>query len=246
MDLLKSICDEESSDKYLYHYSKLDSIMYILESNELKFSELKKLDDPFESALGVIGGFLSSSGIDEQIGTSIARSETRLISFCIDDKRTERKNWYPYNKGYAHSRMWDQYAEKHKGGCLVFDREELITNISSYVKSVSGDIEYLNSVVLNYTNALENTLGVIDFENKEIVHDLFFTKTQDYVNECEYRILLTDKLIEKVNYGNALKAVIVRIDNKDLVSNIKMQYIKKKIELFGISWILGEPSIFQI
>lgn len=31
--------------------------------------------------------------------------------------------------GYCHPRMWDQYAEKHRGLCLVFDGAKLETRI---------------------------------------------------------------------------------------------------------------------
>src|SRR4051812_21255759 len=35
----------------------------------------------------------------------------------------------PFGRGYALASMWELYAQKHAGVCLVFDRERLVTNL---------------------------------------------------------------------------------------------------------------------
>ena len=123
------------NDKYLYHYTSLNrAFEHILHEGKLLLASLKLTNDPRESkdwnwtfrnisheidiAIPSVEELVT---VSSEINLKIKR-DCKLCCFSIDDKT---KNLYS-GRGWGHPRMWAQYADKHKGVCLVFDKDKLI------------------------------------------------------------------------------------------------------------------------
>lgn len=103
----------------LYHYTSLETFLeFILPQKKLKFSELGKSRDPYESLPHNYARipFWEDDCSDEelkQITTRVTELNqywkySRFVSFVSNEGSTE-------HKGSERPRMWDQYGERHNG-----------------------------------------------------------------------------------------------------------------------------------
>jgi hypothetical protein len=149
----------------------------------------------------------------------------RLLALTLDASNGYEGSASSFGRGWARARMWEQYAEGHRGVCLVFARDELTERIQESLVAQSLPTPYHRKV--DYTE--EGPAGAIpriDLEEflegnieesavasfVEAHHDpLFFLKTLDWASEHEYRFVVTAPAHEyvRVAFGDALKAVIV-------------------------------------
>lgn len=128
-----------------------------------------------------------------------------------------------FGRGWARARMWDQYAEKHAGVCLMFDRDKLTESIRSslasqglaapYCRPVEYSDDGLHAPLLDL-NALAGddvSARVVRTFVEEHHDELFFLKNTDWQTEFEYRFVVTapDSDFVFVDYDDALEAVIV-------------------------------------
>jgi hypothetical protein len=127
-----------------------------------------------------------------------------------------------FGRGWSRARMWEQYAEEHRGVCLVFDQDLLTKNVSADLHRQLNVRPYDDPV--EYTprggGGLTLDLGQIpipvpsDYVRKYIEdnrYDLFFQKTLDWETEHEYRFVTTAQPDEPLyaDYGDALVGIIV-------------------------------------
>jgi hypothetical protein len=145
--------------------------------------------------------------------------QAHLLALTVDTE-------YPwpdeqFGRGWARARMWEQYAEAHKGVCLMFDRERFAEHVYADLHRQLNVRPYENPV--EYTpRGGELTLNIgefptpvpADFVRKYIEdnhHELFFKKTLDWETEHEYRFATTAPPGEPLyaHYGDALVGIIV-------------------------------------
>lgn len=129
-----------------------------------------------------------------------------------------------FAKGWGRARMWEQYAERHAGVCLLFDREKLTASIRSSLAAQGLAQPYERSV--EYSNeelgARRHRLNLDSIDGKDVAvgarrfveenHELlFFLKSEDWATEYEYRFVVTDPGQDyvRIDYGDALQAVVV-------------------------------------
>ena len=224
------------NDKYLYHYTSLNrAFEHILHEGKLLLASLKLTNDPRESkdwnwtfrnisheidiAIPSVEELVT---VSSEINLKIKR-DCKLCCFSIDDKT---KNLYS-GRGWGHPRMWAQYADKHKGVCLVFDKDKLIETakkeFSKKGELYSEAVNYLSDEDLIYKNAFVIDLkkidkGSIDHTISELVKKqykhLFFTKHTDWKQEVEFRILLRREGndSEFLSIENSIAAIIMGVD----------------------------------
>jgi hypothetical protein len=127
--------------------------------------------------------------------------------------------------------MWEQYAENHRGACLLFDRGKLGVAIQQELDEAAymGDVRYTRAGVAGSAIAhiIDDRIfdparrgeAVIEYieTNRD---DFFFLKSDDFETEYEYRVVLrtgedpvgdiTDEEgYAYCGYGDALVAVVV-------------------------------------
>lgn len=137
----------KSTGKFIYHYTTLNSALIILDSKRLKFSDMSNSNDINESWRP------KYTNPDGTPWNDV--NEYRTICFTKDSDGF---------CGFTRSSMWGHYADRGYGVCLVFDRDAIVSRISTGIK---------------YKD--------IDYENGESA-EVPFRKTKEWAIEAEFRI----------------------------------------------------------
>ncbi|MFL6209047.1 MAG: DUF2971 domain-containing protein [Pyrinomonadaceae bacterium] len=202
--------------KYTYHYTRADTLAdKILPSMTLRMSSLQGVNDPREAKTWPFK-FYSRSQAGNQLFTPALFDEAtkyitqRSLVFCCsrDDPSLDKNDdTRIIRSGYGHPRMWAQYADNHRGICLVLDLERLHESIVSKFGADNlffGSVEYLNTIhgptshlsrggydlvyLEDYVNY--GLAKVMESHIRLFQKELFFTKHQDWQDEWEYRWVL--------------------------------------------------------
>lgn len=264
----------KGNDSLLYHYTSLESACKILEFNSLRLSNLLSVNDPLEfcrpNGFGFNGYGENIGKIMDELNQSLTEREntTRLLCFCQDffcsqgdwnNEKSQNKAANFLHKGWARNRMWAQYADNHKGVCLVFDKNEF-TKAFGKIKDKNPAIKILNSKKIDYTNYLDELQSEltdeINVKNKSNDYSHYFLdedrlkylfiKCEDYRDENEYRFAVINSSLKSpadefcVNFGTSLKAVIY---GKRFSPNPRLS-ISKDIEQYTIDWNCGIPELY--
>ena len=150
----------------IYHYTKIESGLNILFEKKICLNDIGKTNDPRESRpweLPPLQSFGNQNNpnkekiieeANEMIRNDIPkvmRDEWKVVCFTLDAENydplwNDSKALYDalINPGYARPRMWAQYAEDHKGMCLLLDKnlfEKIFNrNLESNISKVKLNI----------------------------------------------------------------------------------------------------------
>lgn len=203
----------------------------------------------------------------------------QLLCFSMDEERIEDKKVFTKKddkffvdmsgRGFALPRMWAQYADNNCGVCLIINKEnfesELARNygiLKIYYNKVfykdafasfSMPVETIDNLSHSIKEDSASTVSGYRFlkEHPDFVKYSYFTKYMDWMNEKEYRYLISsdNKNAKEIkNIYRYLEGVVVgeKIDSVDewliysLVEKLNKQIIdcdnkeqieKKKIEV---------------
>lgn len=200
-------------DRYVYHYTTAEvACDHILKSRLLRFSQYTCTNDPKESKtwqfdlgtntnrdLGAYKMAELSSWLSSEL-----KARTRVL--CVSKDRGPLTGNHMddiFHRGYCKPRMWDHYAGRHSGVCLVLDRKKLSEAIDVQVGRsylvLSGDVEYVDrSIVGDLYEDQQYLINVDVLEEvgrnayaqlhlKTHYRRLFFEKMMDWRDECEFR-----------------------------------------------------------
>ena len=199
----------------LYHYTKFESAIKIISSQQQKFGTLESMNDINESYKAI---FYQSDEIPPETVKSCLRNY-RQISLTMDK---------PGRQGFDIPAMWGHYADKGDGVCLVYDKNKLLASING---------KPYKQGKITYTNKYDNTIIVDDDDIycflKQHCKELFFTKTRDWSYEQEFRILAIstkDPLFLPLN--GSIIAVIMHSTNDDSIfGTVNAEIISKITDL---------------
>lgn len=134
------IYGHRDADKFVYHYTSAETARdFILKSWKLRLNTLEATNDPRESKAWEFD-FWTSGKHDlgsydmQQVSawfSNVLKSRARLACFVCD--KTPLTGDHTQDillRGLARARMWAQYADKHRGVCLVFDKARLIEAVA--------------------------------------------------------------------------------------------------------------------
>lgn len=222
--------------RYLYHYTSAQTLSdFIGPSMQLRMSPMSAVNDPRESkmwepALVKGGGFLPDGmeyGDFVQAFNLVTRQRTKILCFTRDDPgMTDASPPDLYAWGYAHSHMWDRYADLHRGVCLVLDIDILGDEIAGSVAS-RGELMHQGVSYHNYPpegrafqmdTAEINSKGLAAalLDHRELHHGVFyFYKAVDWQSENEYRWVLFSDHDDEWEYASvqdSLVGVIFGVD----------------------------------
>jgi hypothetical protein len=267
VDLEQVVPVEES--KFLFHYTKYSSALGILRSQKLRLSSLATMNDPleFQDHHGD-GVMLEGMPTNEECASQVFMFENavtekeksvRLACFSMDipfANKTEgsQKNYYNnLSKGWARSRMWAQYAENHKGICLIFDKACLLETFSNtFVEKTCKTF----CKAVNYTNNLAHLKDVLSQPCESYLTsdkiDFLFQKCEDFRDEQEFRLLLINKKLKDAkklvsfSIADSLCGVIrgARFPDENKASLDKaIEACNPQIRHFSIWWDYGTPNL---
>ncbi|WP_239257264.1 DUF2971 domain-containing protein [Listeria ilorinensis] len=129
----------------LYHFTKAETALnYILKEKTIKFSSFKNVNDPKESKEWPFQFYGNNIGTVEKFSSKIYYDINNYIkehwlTACFSIDKEGEEIW-------KNLKMWDSYADRNKGVCLVFDKDKLKKNLSRNTNNFlfHRDIEYVN------------------------------------------------------------------------------------------------------
>ena len=276
------IVDINGKDDKLYHYTTANiAIKHILYEKKIKLNPFYKMSDPYENKnFDFDFNYSTKNPIevyekDKQIQIAIKR-HCKIVSFCSNEKplihqisyipnpdityQRIKSQQYEFNvPGHYHSRMWDQYADRHSGVCIIFSKKKLNEAIRQqyspdriFNNHVGYALHYLyikNEIKRDCNKLLEsphNELIMNFLENKKGI--LFFTKNIDYINEAEYRLVIYDASDDKCKYldiSTCIKGVLIG-ENCCKSDFKKIKQFCNDLHIFCefIEWINGNPDVW--
>ena len=186
----------------LYHYTSFENALKILTTNKLKFSSLRNIYD-FNGLEKTVTRYITADSTPEDSKVAIAELEKELlkykqISLSIDNNTAN---------GFAIPSLWKHYAQNGYGVCLVFDKMLLTKSLSKKCDCCS--VKYVkhsdNTIIYDGTN-LQSYI-------KKNKRKLFFTKSNDWSYEQEFRIISSSE--DAIDIGESLIAVITCLEDTD-------------------------------
>ena len=231
-----SIKEQFEQTEKLYHFTKFDTALKILESNRLRFGRLDNMNDIHENdKVEFVGA--NNQQINEFPSEVLDALHDEIYKYRQISLTTEGQPGD--NLGFNLHHMWGIYADKGEGVCLVFDKKEL--EKSHDMKNINlGRVNYDDTKKLEsfFISDSKNPEEVLD-EIKKHIPDIYFHKRKEWEHEQEYRLIKRCPNAAKEEYlllGHALKFIILssKLRNIDEVryfeniDNIKRQ--AEKIE----------------
>ncbi|MCD4654505.1 DUF2971 domain-containing protein, partial [bacterium] len=167
-----------------------------------------------------------------------------------------------FHRGFCRSRMWTQYADNHKGLCLVFNRKRLLYHLNNTPESIQvpGETQVgLFSACVKYDNTLPGLKDALsrdydDMQSQDIykmVSYFLFLKIEDYRDEHEFRICIysnyyKDKEIFKIKYLDSLEAVILGCRFPEPYKAVIKEFAQKsRVLVAQLDWYNGLPILSE-
>lgn len=255
--------------KLLYHYTSPGAGAQILESRQLWLSPYARTRDPREAKQWEFRdkatGERAAPALHDRLDR-IVRNGARIACFTEDIVPPHGvADGTLFHRGWARASMWDRYADRHAGLCLVFDkadfgraldmkfRSDLGTALTPDAQASFTKVDYkdLAAVVDTPAGELERILTTPNFW--KAVGRLYTTKNRDWESEHEYRALVSaQNLAElgeeaesyKVNFNGALRAVILgeKFPGPRLLQ-AGLQSLPDAPPLLRCTWAAATPAI---
>lgn len=251
------------ADRLLYHYTSMRVARdYIVKSRTLRMGSFRNTNDPKESKnwefnLGTnekrdmlefnqreLSKKLSDAFKDHARVLCLSRDTPPLTGNQLEDIS---------KRGYAKPRMWAQYADRHKGVCLVLDRklmdQAVATACAKAFAVYCGNITYRDqSVVPGWEGDYMINVDELDrrgFERYWRDHvatfkkRLFFEKMADWRDEREFRYVAFSDEAEDiyVDISRALVGVMFGDSAEESeVDALIDVLLPTSVEMMGLKW----------
>ena len=153
--------------KPLYHFMRTENALQAIERHRLKFADLNKVNDPYESL---------SIGLDSY-------EEEKKFSLFLNSL-AEMYGVVCFSCTHRDPSLWGHYADRCKGICLGFDVELDDDSTKNHIRPVTY-IKYrmdISEVGLKFDNG--SLVQTDQSKSVKLVH----TKSWDWVYEEEWRI----------------------------------------------------------
>lgn len=191
------------------HYTSAEvAFEHVLPKSRIRLSPYRRMRDPAENkdiVPGTGGYGADAKTFDESVRAMIGeikarRDRCRVLSLTHNDATAPET----FGCCWARPRMWEQYADEHRGVCLLFDAERLTramrTAFSEHrIQSWFGEVVYTEAGIAGSKlrdlsdprifDAGQRTDAVTQFIEGN-TDDIFFLKTDDFKTEHEYRIVI--------------------------------------------------------
>lgn len=226
---------ELDKDHYVAHFtSSSTALEYILPSHELRLSKAGTVNDPYENKMdwfdcdpstqpsGTISDCLNQKDRIRHL------LENHIKLFCVTQfQKPEANEIGSENFYYAIPSMWSHYGGRHKGICLIFDKNQLTEQMQKIPiegnmmcqevqyhsdLDVIGDGGGISADRSKYPELISDIKRLyIEINYNGYLESKFYRKHKCWGCENEFRWLLFTKAYSDVyvNYGEALKAIVL-------------------------------------
>jgi hypothetical protein len=229
--------------QFFFHYTSRDAAFgSIIPSGLLRFSPFSKMRDPLEAKLPAMAFNSPFASFDDMVvGQKLLeemtkrmevtgkerdpiRDRVKLLCLTIDKYEQDAGQAVsPYGAGWARARMWEQYAERGQGVCLVIDKEALTRTATATANGSEGEKIICDAVRYTAQGLAGTAAATVDVSTDLTAEELWthhfvthqdeflFTKLRDWESEHEYRFVIRadDDQPRYVSIKNSLTGVIV-------------------------------------
>jgi hypothetical protein len=265
---LGNMLHEKSVSTLVYHYTKASTaIKHILPSGTIQLGSYATTNDPKETRNWSFG-VRSTSDLDlgkykmDELSrklSSLLKEKTQVCCFSQDKPPLSGIQLSDIlHRGYAKPRMWAQYAENHRGVCMVFNRDRLLQKIIQQTSNkavIAGEVIYDDEPVIHGTHLHEyminadllESLGIEAYAQhhlKEYVQPLFFRKLKDWQDEREWRVIAFTSSNQpiQIKYGDALVGIVHGESTEFEASEEIMRHnVSGPVQHVGLIWKNGSP-----
>lgn len=174
-------------DGALFHYTRLEKFLTILEDMTFLPSSFGKLNDMNE-------GNVSNMNLNRNFKVMFD-AEKYIQERCHILSFSQNYNEYGFcQEGTNHPAMWAHYAEDSKGVCIVIDKEAFIRKNQAVFDSHFYQFEDVEYSMFNTPKDDEIVYSAKTPEQfiKDNWKALFFLKHKDWENEDEHRLFIMD------------------------------------------------------
>ena len=235
--------------EWLYHYTTLTTaLVFVLPSLMLRLSSFSEMRDPREfkrwwtSAVGYADNMEAWTRAAVKAGehANALRDQFKLLSLTTD---AENSATDIFERGFARSRLWELYADRGRGICLVLNRDSAISSISQQLASLGqadhGLVRYRNESLSRAVSLTISSDNDVDEIANRIVeshmHSLFLTKNKEWESEREYRFIVrTHQQHEYVAIRESLAAVVLGPDARE--AQFVMRLVASELDI-GLGWL---------
>jgi len=247
----------------IYHYTtKETALEKILQSGKLRLSPLENTNDPRENKYWLLNVTSSMETVFENDFYKTKMDEfndrmkthCRIAAFSTDDERL--KSDENGRNGYAHSRMWAQYAANHTGVCLIFDAAKMLRTAVQELPASgtiwNGRVQYGISHGVHDTHSPFRIdyagIDSVDRHIREYYSSLLFEKGSDWQDESEYRIAYYSAENKgasfEIGINESLCGIIVGVDFPSIYNCAVRELSERyRISADHIQWERGEPLL---
>ncbi|MCU1340289.1 MAG: hypothetical protein JWO19_5870 [Bryobacterales bacterium] len=200
--------DETDSPRYLYRYCKAERAFQTLRDGELFLGSLGSQNDGFEGCAASllyysaaiaheleVRRFIGLGGLDrakpERLAASIDEKEKHdNFNYVIEHLKPLLKTLRQhcgvicFSESGFNQRMWDGYADHRRGACIQFRGDRDPRSLRRLAKPISYSNELQQGLLLE----VMNSDGSLEID--KMADAMFFSKTKDWEDEKEWRILM--------------------------------------------------------
>ena len=177
-------------DGALYHYTRFENLLKILDSMTLRTSSLRNLNDLNEACIDGLD-WNSDFALMYEVHDYI-KDQFSIISFS--------KN-YTLNglceEGSNHPAMWSHYADDSNGACIVLDKDAFIENNRTWLDGLFHKLEKVDYFIHNAPRhgiEYKQYSDASDFAQRNY-RELFYKKHVDWQYEEEERFLVESPVL---------------------------------------------------
>lgn len=185
--------------KRLYHYTKVQSAVKILDGMTLKFSSLDGMNDINERYRPLC--------IADSNDTDIEAFSEEFYKQLSNVKQISLTRDIGKHFGFDIPAMWGHYAEQGEGVCFILDKAK-IEKEARLAKYICSRVKYINTHHDFILDSIPKDISAYIYSQRK---KLFLTKTKDWSYEQEFRVLDLDGSSKDsfLNIRNALMAIVL-------------------------------------
>jgi hypothetical protein len=258
-DILPGVLRRTNTSNLVYHYTSASvALEFILHDMRLRLSPVEDTNDPAEGGLpSPVVGDESDNLLFFELEELV---EGRRLACFARDKPGSIYDYCPQLSfhGYARDRMWAQYADRHRGVCLFFDRNALERAFDEQFRekgiALTGAVQYHDQTgfaVAHFDKTEYEQLGRVGWlrarcETK--TRECSFVKRSDWESEQEWRLVFVPLSegrdpCESIWLRGALAAICVGHHFPEgLMPSIRAVCDREKINAFRLQYV-GDPQL---
>ena len=265
----------DPGEEYLYHYTRSETLAIILAGwCSLRLSPYGNSRDPREY-MPWYPGLTAEADVDaspDNFDFLAAcadldrhwRQRAKMACLTLDHSAPELAFESP-SRGWGRARMWEQYADRHRGAVLMFDRGRLDAEMSSALLGKGnyyfGEVDYTDEpqfAVAGSSKLLTvgeifncGAASVAEQYIEQEGRSLYLRKNRDWASEAEYRyVIVNDSPYEHVPVRDSTVAIVVGMGYPEHEKKV----LRHRLEAAGLPdmpvastiWQNGSPILVPI